>query len=103
VPNGSDVQFLGVDGDMVGVGVTDAAHDQPRGDLPGSSRVHGFDGVPYLRPEVQLLHKSGGCRPKDQADFDATWPLLDPTDRHWLRHAIELAHPGHRWLQPLQG
>lgn len=69
---------------------------------PVDEIVWQLDGVPYLRPEVQLLHKSGGCRPKDQADFDATWPLLDAADRHWLREAIELTHPGHHWLEPLR-
>lgn len=59
------------------------------------------DGIPYLRPEVQLLHKAGGFRPKDQVDFDATWPLLEPADRHWLREALELTRPGHRWLDVL--
>lgn len=59
------------------------------------------DGVPYLRPEVQLLHKAAGLRPQDQADFDATVSLLDPTDRRWLRDAIEFTHSIHPWLDVL--
>lgn len=59
------------------------------------------DGVPYLRPEVQLLHKAARPRPKDQADFAATAPLLDPADRRWLHEAIELVHPAHPWLDVL--
>lgn len=59
------------------------------------------DGVTYLRPEVQLLHKAGAVRPKDQVDFDVCAPLLDAAARSWLRSSLELAHPGHRWLPAL--
>ena len=59
------------------------------------------DGITYLRPEVQLLHKAPGLRPKDQADFDACAPLLDDQSRAWLRSALALAHPGHPWLDEL--
>lgn len=55
------------------------------------------DDLTYLRPEVQLLHKAPGLRPKDQADFDACLPLLQPTARAWLRDALDLAHPRHPW------
>jgi hypothetical protein len=33
-------------------------------------------GVPYLRPELQLLLEAKGLRPKDQQDFDAARPPL---------------------------
>jgi hypothetical protein len=56
------------------------------------------DGISYLRPEVQLLHKAPRLRPKDQVDFDACEPLLDPAARAWLRAALATAHPGHPWL-----
>jgi hypothetical protein len=56
------------------------------------------DGIDYLRPEIQLLHKARGLRAKDQEDFDATWPVLDIKDQRWLREAIELTQPGHPWL-----
>jgi hypothetical protein len=59
------------------------------------------DGIAYLRPEVQLLHKAAGLRPRDHADFDACAPLLDRTSRTWLRTALETAHPGHPWLLDL--
>lgn len=59
------------------------------------------DGLPYLRPEVQLLHKAAGLRPKDQADFAVTWPLLETSDRRWLREAVELTNPAHPWLDVL--
>ena len=73
----------------------------PRIGLPVEKLVWSVDGVSYLRPEVQLLHKAGRPRPKDQADFAAAWPLLEPADRRWLREAIELAHPAHPWLDVL--
>lgn len=57
-----------------------------------------LDGIPYLRPEVQLLHKAAGLRPKDIADFAATWPRLEAPARRWLHEAIQTAHPGHPWL-----
>ncbi len=44
-------------------------------------------GIDYLRPEVQLLHKANGLRPKD---------------RQTLMRALQLAHPGHPWLADLQ-
>jgi hypothetical protein len=50
---------------------------------------------------VQLLHKARVVRPKDQVDFDVSAPLLDDGSRAWLRSALELAHPGHRWLDAL--
>jgi|SRR6478735_1845483 len=59
------------------------------------------DGIRYLRPEVQLLHKARVVRPKDQVDFDVCAPLLDDRSRGWLRSALTLAHPGHPWLGEL--
>ncbi len=59
------------------------------------------DGVPYLRPEVQLLLKARGLRPQDQHDFELAAPLLDGPSRRWLRESLALVHPGHRWLTDL--
>ena len=70
--------------------------------LPLSKLLWARDGVRYLRPEVQLLHKAPGLRAKDQADFDACAPLLDHESRAWLRDALCTAHPGHPWLSDLQ-
>lgn len=61
------------------------------------------DGIPYLAPEIQLLYKAKGLRPKDEADFAQTLPFLDEERRRWLTAALLLAHPGHPWLTPLQG
>ncbi|MBC7278157.1 hypothetical protein [Nocardioides sp.] len=59
------------------------------------------DGVRYLAPEIQLLYKAKGLRPKDQADFDATAPLLNDRDRRWLRGALEQTLPDHPWIAAL--
>lgn len=60
-------------------------------------------GVRYLRPEIQLLHKAHGLREKDAADFAACLPRLDATQRTWLRDALETAHPGYPWIRALNG
>jgi hypothetical protein len=69
--------------------------------LPLDSILWAEDGIDYLRPEVQLLHKANGVRPKDQADFDVCQPLLEDAPRKWLTDALELAHPGHPWIAAL--
>ncbi|MDF8265450.1 hypothetical protein [Luteipulveratus flavus] len=59
------------------------------------------DGIPYLQPQIQLLYKAPGLRSKDQADFDATLPLLDARQRAWLAEALRRTRPGHPWLDRL--
>ncbi|HEU5344654.1 MAG TPA: aminoglycoside adenylyltransferase [Ktedonobacterales bacterium] len=56
------------------------------------------DGIPYLVPEIQLLYKAKGLRPKDEADFRQTLPALSLEQRDWLREALLQAHPQHPWL-----
>jgi len=58
-------------------------------------------GVPTVVPEVVLFYKAGDSRPRDEADFRALLPHLGEAERHWLRAAIVLAFPGHRWLKEL--
>ena len=60
------------------------------------------EGIPYLAPEIQLLYKAKGRRPKDEADFARTAPALNAERRQWLRDALALAHPGHPWLDQLR-
>ncbi len=55
-------------------------------------------GIPYLCPEAVLFAKAKHSRDKDRADLDQTLPTLDTDARRWLREAIQLAHPGHPWL-----
>lgn len=59
------------------------------------------DGISYLRPEIQLLHKARGLRPKDQADFEAAWPLLGSVAQRWLRESVRLTQPEHPWLSSM--
>jgi len=58
-------------------------------------------GVRYVQPEIQLLYKAKGLRPKDQADFDVTLPFLDRPRRAWLRESLSRTIPGHPWLARL--
>lgn len=59
------------------------------------------DGIPYLAAEVQLLFKARGTRNKDRQDFEDTLPLLDGTQRAWLRDALRLTEPGSAWIATL--
>ena len=69
--------------------------------LPLSAITWSREKVAYLRPEIQLLLKARGLRPKDQLDFDVTLPLLSRRSRVWLRESLDLVHPGHPWLSAL--
>ena len=88
--------------------VTDASDDQwifrrtaqIHGPLATLGRVT-RDGIPYLAPEIQLLYKAKGLRPKDEADFARTLPALDGQSRQWLAQSLALVHPGHAWLTKL--
>ncbi len=58
-----------------------------------------IDGVPCIRLEIQLLYKSRNPRTKDQQDFYACLPMLNPQAKHWLRQNLTLLYPeGHDWL-----
>lgn len=60
------------------------------------------DGIPYLAPEIQLLYKAKGLRPKDEADFARTLPHLDQERRQWLAQALTVVHPNHSWLRQIE-
>lgn len=60
------------------------------------------DGVPYIRPEVQLLYKSKATRPEDESDLLTVLPLLDIAARSWLAAALWTIDPRHRWLERLK-
>jgi len=62
---------------------------------------HTAEGIPFGRPEIVLLFKARHARPKDDGDLAAALPHLDSERRAWLREALELVHPGHRWLDAL--
>ena len=57
-----------------------------------------LDGIPYLAPEIQLLYKSRPIRARDHDDFAVVAPRLDADARAWLRDALTLMDPHHRWL-----
>ncbi|WP_086661878.1 nucleotidyltransferase domain-containing protein [Lentzea kentuckyensis] len=59
-------------------------------------------GIPYLVPELVLLFKAKGVRPKDQQDFDGVVRLLGPRRRRLLAEWLERVHPGHSWLDELE-
>jgi len=60
------------------------------------------EGVPYLRPEIQLLYKAGSSeiREKDNTDFQNTLPYLLLKEKEWLRTSLTRQFPeGHAWLE----
>jgi hypothetical protein len=64
--------------------------------LPWARALHTVNGIPYLRPELALLHKAHLDRPKDRADLAAA--QLDRDSRAWLTQMLEkLGH--HSWAQ----
>lgn len=69
--------------------------------LPWQEALWEVNGIWFLRPEVQLLMKAKHVRAKDQEDFDAAVPLLEPTKRTWLKNAVAIVHPNHAWLDDL--
>jgi hypothetical protein len=64
--------------------------------------AHTSDGIPYLRPELVLLFKGLQTRPKDQADFETTAPLMSTAARSWLAQAIaKTKGESHPWIGAL--
>ncbi len=59
------------------------------------------EGLPFVRPEIALLFKAKGTRYKDQRDLERVLPGLDEHARTWLRTALGVAHPDHRWCHVL--
>ncbi|HEU4323358.1 MAG TPA: hypothetical protein VFS21_09445 [Roseiflexaceae bacterium] len=59
-----------------------------------------YGDLPCLRPEVQLFYKAHRPRPKDEQDFAACLPLLDPAARAWLAEQLRLVYgEGHGWVK----
>jgi hypothetical protein len=61
------------------------------------------DGIPYIRPDIQLLYKSKGGRAVDESDLLAILPRLDAAQRATLSAWISADDPTHRWLARLKG
>ncbi|MFE4525767.1 MAG: nucleotidyltransferase domain-containing protein [Bacillota bacterium] len=59
-------------------------------------------GVPYLRPEIQLLYKGGSSviREKDVIDLKNVLPKLSDTNRDWLKDSLNIQYQnGHQWIE----
>lgn len=63
--------------------------------------VRSESGIPIVRPEIQLLYMAKSTEPKNQSDFEMAGPHLPPEAAAWLKHALQVTHPGHRWLHAL--
>ncbi len=62
-------------------------------------------GVPYIRPEIELLYKGGISliRAKDFLDLENVMPMLDDTSREWLRDSLTIQYPnGHPWIERIK-
>lgn len=59
------------------------------------------DGIPYIRPDIQLLYKSRSPRPVDESDLLSVLPRLDPYQRATLAAWIGATEPTHRWIARL--
>ena len=59
------------------------------------------DGIRYVLPEIALVYKAAARRPKDEADFEATLPVLTEDRRAWLRETLGGYLPDHPWLSRL--
>ena len=58
-------------------------------------------GIKFLCPEIVLLYKSTNPLAKDEQDFQAVIEYLDAEQKEWLKEAIKVCNPEHRWLQNL--
>ena len=58
-------------------------------------------GIPVVRPEIQLLYMAKSEDAKNEHDFAVAAPALDLPASEWLRHALALVHPHHRWIDRL--
>ncbi|PPA69535.1 nucleotidyltransferase domain-containing protein [Jeotgalibacillus proteolyticus] len=56
-------------------------------------------GIPYLNPEIVLLYKAKNTREKDHQDFIAAMNYLEKEKKRWLKSALELHQPEHKWLR----
>jgi hypothetical protein len=64
----------------------------------GMAVLRSAEGIPYLAPELQLLYKSKGLRPKDDVDAAEVIPSLDARQRGLLSRLLEPDHPWQRRL-----
>ena len=57
------------------------------------------DGIPYLAPEIALLHKASNADNPDYLfDFVQTYPELSDDQKVWFTNSMNLLYPGgHPW------
>jgi hypothetical protein len=61
------------------------------------------EGVPYLRPEIQLLYKSSSNRSKDFDDLCNVLPELEPDSKSWLLCSLRKQHnESHPWIEYIE-
>ncbi len=70
----------------------------PRSEIGGQASF----GPPFLAPEIVLLFKAKHFRPKDETDFACVMAQLPESGKHWLRGALQTAHPECPWLESLK-
>lgn len=76
---------------------------------PGISRplaeicLFTMGGIPYLAPEIVLLHKatSNDFDSEDTRDFEVTLPFMEPHRKEWLKNALDRLRADHLWLAKL--
>lgn len=63
------------------------------------------EGIPFIKPEVQLLYKGGSSevREKDRHDFLTVFPVMEPMAREWLKSSLKKQFPeGHVWIDYIE-
>ena len=65
--------------------------------LPRFAQVSPW-GLPTMVPEVLLWYKAQELRAHDELDLDTLLPQLTDEQLYWLRGAIAVVDPAHRWL-----
>lgn len=61
-----------------------------------------LSGIPFLKPEIQLLYKGGSSviREKDVYDLKNILPNLNANKRLWLKESLNIQNPnGHKWIE----
>ncbi|TYS58090.1 hypothetical protein FZC74_13940 [Sutcliffiella horikoshii] len=61
-----------------------------------------LSGIPFLKPEIQLLYKGGSSviREKDVIDLGNILPKLNVSNRDWLKKSLKIQYPhGHKWIE----
>ena len=58
----------------------------------------GYQGIPYLSPEIVLLYKAKEPTASDFHDFIQTIDLLTIEERTWLSQAIRDCYQSHPWF-----